>query len=156
MKINLIGMILANCGERAFDGALVDSHGREMKAADSLRAMILEYARVWNGQESSFVALHHSNANPPGGACTTCGSDCNERDELTKAERAIEQLSKDAARYRWLRDEEHDWIDAKIVSLYQGPNYGREAGEDLDAIIDNEMAPKNYNLDASGLGVNKP
>lgn len=89
MKINLIGMILNNCGERAFDGALVDDHGTELKAANSLHAMILEYARVWNGQESSFVALHHSNANPPVGPCTTCGGASNgrDRDQLIQAER---------------------------------------------------------------------
>ncbi len=34
----------------------------------------------------------------PARTCPTCGSDCNERDELIKAEREIERLRKDAAR----------------------------------------------------------
>lgn len=55
MKINLIGMILNNCGRRAFDGAILDDNGKPMSAADSLHTMILEYAKVIHGGESSLV-----------------------------------------------------------------------------------------------------
>lgn len=40
--------------------------------------------------------------------CPECGSDCNERDELTKAEREIEHLREAV---RWARaDEAHCWV----------------------------------------------
>jgi hypothetical protein len=55
MKINLIGMILNNCGRRCFDGALLDDAGKAMSAADSLHHMILEYAKVVNGGTSNVV-----------------------------------------------------------------------------------------------------
>lgn len=55
MKINLIGMILNNCGRRCFDGALLDDSGKPMAAADSLHNMILEYAKVANGGTSDVV-----------------------------------------------------------------------------------------------------
>lgn len=55
MKINLIGMILNNCGRRCFDGALLDDSGKPMSAADSLHNMILEYAKVVNGGTSDVV-----------------------------------------------------------------------------------------------------
>jgi hypothetical protein len=55
MKINLIGMILNNCGRRCFDGALLDDAGKPMSAADSLHNMILEYAKVANGGTSDVV-----------------------------------------------------------------------------------------------------
>lgn len=57
MKINLIGMILNNCGRRAFDGALLDDNGKPMPAADSLHALIMEYARVANGGQSDLVVM---------------------------------------------------------------------------------------------------
>ena len=56
MKINLIGMILNNCGRRCFDGAILDDNGKPMAAADSLHHMILEYAKVVNGGTSNVVA----------------------------------------------------------------------------------------------------
>ena len=40
---------------------------------------------------------------PGAEACPTCGSDCNERDEMTKAEREIERL-RGALRYQDARD----------------------------------------------------
>lgn len=55
MKINLIGMILNNCGRRAFDGALLDDSGKPMSPADSLHCMIMEYAKVINGGSSNVV-----------------------------------------------------------------------------------------------------
>lgn len=55
MKINLIGMILNNCGRRSFEGAILNDDGTPMTAADSLHAMIMEYAKVINGGESSIV-----------------------------------------------------------------------------------------------------
>lgn len=57
MKINLIGMILTNAGERCFDGALLDDNGTPMPAADSLHHMIMEYAKVINGGVSDVVAV---------------------------------------------------------------------------------------------------
>jgi len=55
MKINLIGMILNNCGRRCFDGALLNDSGKPMPAADSLHALIMEYAKVINGGTSDLV-----------------------------------------------------------------------------------------------------
>lgn len=55
MKINLIGMILNNAGRRCFDGALLDDDGKPMPAADSLHALIMEYAKVANGGTSDVV-----------------------------------------------------------------------------------------------------
>ena len=55
MKINLIGMILNNCGRRSFEGALLDDAGKPMSAADSLHNMILEYAKVASGGTSDVV-----------------------------------------------------------------------------------------------------
>ena len=55
MKINLIGMILNNCGRRSFDGAILDDNGKPMPAADSLHHMIMEYAKVVNGGTSDIV-----------------------------------------------------------------------------------------------------
>lgn len=55
MKINLIGMILNNCGRSCFDGALLDDNGKPMPAADSLHHMIMEYAKAFNGGTSDVV-----------------------------------------------------------------------------------------------------
>lgn len=55
VKINLIGMILNNCGRRAFDGAILDDNGRPMPAADSLHCLIMEYAKVFSGGTSDVV-----------------------------------------------------------------------------------------------------
>lgn len=55
MKINLIGMILNNCGRHCFDGALFDDSGKPMSAADSLHNMILEYAKLVSGGTSDVV-----------------------------------------------------------------------------------------------------
>lgn len=57
MKINLIGMILNNCGRRSFDGAILDDNGKPMPAADSLHHMIMEYAKVFNGGTSDVVTI---------------------------------------------------------------------------------------------------
>lgn len=57
MKIDLIGMILNNAGRRCFDGAILDDNGNPMDAAHSLDAMIMEYAKVRSGGESSVVAV---------------------------------------------------------------------------------------------------
>lgn len=55
MKINLIGMILNNCGRRCFEGALLNDDGTEMAAADSLHTLIMEYAKLINGGTSDVV-----------------------------------------------------------------------------------------------------
>lgn len=57
MKINVIGMILNNCGRRCFDGAVLDDSGKPMPAANSLDALIMEYAKVRSGGESSLAVL---------------------------------------------------------------------------------------------------
>jgi hypothetical protein len=57
MKIDLIGMILNNAGRRCFDGAIIDDNGKQLDAAHSLDYMIMEYAKVRNGGESSTVAV---------------------------------------------------------------------------------------------------
>jgi len=55
MKINLIGMILNNCGRHCFDGVVDDDAGKPMSAADALHHMILEYVKVSNGGTSDIV-----------------------------------------------------------------------------------------------------
>lgn len=57
MKIDLIGMILNNCKKGAFHGALLKEDGTEMSEVESLDTMIMEYAKVKNGEESSCVAV---------------------------------------------------------------------------------------------------
>lgn len=57
MKIDLIGMILNNAGRRCFDGAIIDDEGKQLDAAHSLDYMIMEYAKVRNGGESSTVVV---------------------------------------------------------------------------------------------------
>jgi len=57
MKIDLIGMILNNAGRRCFDGAIIDDDGKPLDAANSLDYMIMEYAKVKNGGESSTVCV---------------------------------------------------------------------------------------------------
>lgn len=67
MKINLIGMILNNAGRNCFDGAIIDDNGKELDAEQSLDFMIMEYAKVKNGGESSTVAVSkHLMPNEPG------------------------------------------------------------------------------------------
>ena len=60
----------------------------------------------------------------------------------------VESLKKDAARYRWLRDESIDpgsVIDKKIGHSYVGdyPIYEYRAGQELDDAIDAEMIEVN-------------
>lgn len=55
MKINVIGMILNNAGRHRFEGAILDDNGKPMSAANSLHAMIMEYAKVINGGQSDIV-----------------------------------------------------------------------------------------------------
>ena len=57
MKINLIGMILNNAGRKCFDGAMIDDNGTPLDAVKSLDHMIMEYAKVRNGGESSVVTV---------------------------------------------------------------------------------------------------
>lgn len=57
MKINLIGMILNNRGRKCFDGTIIADDGKPLNAANSLHAMILDYAKVWNGGTSEIVTL---------------------------------------------------------------------------------------------------
>jgi hypothetical protein len=55
MKVNLIGLILNTAGHRWFDGLVADDGGRLLPAADSLHALIMEYAKVVNGGKSDLV-----------------------------------------------------------------------------------------------------
>ena len=55
MKINLIGMILNNCGRKAFDQAIIGDDKKPLSAADSLHVMIIEYAKAFNGGKSDVV-----------------------------------------------------------------------------------------------------
>jgi hypothetical protein len=76
MKINLIGMILNNCGRRCFDGAIIDDSGQKLDAAHSLDYMILEYAKFRLGGESSTVTLSREVTNTdryPLPRCNQCG-----------------------------------------------------------------------------------
>jgi hypothetical protein len=57
MKINLIGMILAHSQRRHFDGIITGDNGEYLDAAESLDYMIMEYAKVRNGGESSTVTV---------------------------------------------------------------------------------------------------
>lgn len=57
MKINLIGMILNNCGRKAFDQAILWDDKKPLSAADSLHVMIMEYAKAFNGGKSDVVAI---------------------------------------------------------------------------------------------------
>lgn len=68
MKINLIGMILNNCGRRCFDGAILDDSGKPLPAADSLHFMIMEYAKVSNGGTSDVVTVSREVGGAKGGA----------------------------------------------------------------------------------------
>jgi hypothetical protein len=60
VKIDLIGMILNRAGRRHFDGVITDDNGKELDAVHSLDFMIMEYAKVRNGGESSSVAIPNS------------------------------------------------------------------------------------------------
>ena len=77
MKINLIGMILNNCGRRSFDGAILDDNGKPMPAADSLHHMIMEYAKVVNGGQSDIVTTSREVLTPyiPKVPCPVCGAE---------------------------------------------------------------------------------
>lgn len=57
MKIDLIGMILNHAGSEPFDGIIIDDDGRELDAANSLDAMIMEYAKVRGGGQSDVVVV---------------------------------------------------------------------------------------------------
>ena len=57
MKIDLIGMILNNAGRHCFEGVIIEDNGKELDAAHSLDYMIMEYAKVRNGGESSTVRV---------------------------------------------------------------------------------------------------
>jgi hypothetical protein len=50
----------------------------------------------------------------------------------------IEALRKDAARYRWLRDEKSNLGDHRnrIITPYPDLDFDRLSGEDLDAAVD--------------------
>jgi hypothetical protein len=57
VKVNVIGMILNNAGRRSFEGSVLDDAGKPMSAANSLDALIMEYAKVRHGGESSLAVL---------------------------------------------------------------------------------------------------
>lgn len=60
MKIDLIGMVLNNVDRGLFDGLIIDDDGRELDAAQSLDALIMEYAKVKNGGTSDLVVVPRS------------------------------------------------------------------------------------------------
>ena len=81
MKVNLIGMILNNVGRQWFDGLVVDDDGRSMPAADSLHALIMEYAKVVNGGTSELVVASAEVLTPPSTAEPPEVVDANPRTE---------------------------------------------------------------------------
>jgi hypothetical protein len=60
MKIDLIGMILSYAGREPFDGVIINDDGKELDAAHSLDAMIMEYAKVRSGGQSDIVIVNKS------------------------------------------------------------------------------------------------
>ena len=84
------------------------------------------------------------------GVCDSCSAyefNCAKH-EIEKLKNENESLKKDAARYRWLRDESIDpgsVIDKKIGHSYVGdyPIYEYRAGQELDDAIDAEMIEVN-------------
>jgi len=56
MKIDLIGMILNTAGRRHFDG-LISNDGKPLDAIACLDYMIMEYAKVRKGGESSTIVV---------------------------------------------------------------------------------------------------
>lgn len=81
--------------------------------------------------------------------CKVANSCVNaEKKESKRIRDENESLKKDAARYRWLRDESIDpgsVIDKKIGHSYVGdyPIYEYRAGQELDDAIDAEMIEVN-------------
>jgi hypothetical protein len=57
MKINLINMVIQLSRRGAFDGLLVDDKGSSVDAVSALDELIMEYAKVRNGGESSLVVV---------------------------------------------------------------------------------------------------
>jgi hypothetical protein len=106
MKVNLIGMILNNAGRQCFDGFVVDDHGKLLPAADSLHALIMEYAKVVNGGTSALVVPSSEVLTSPGTAesveCVdakpqtadqnTCDHDRLQWDWLSLVEQLMTQL----------------------------------------------------------------
>ena len=62
-------------------------------------------------------------------------------DEMPTYDWKIEQLKKDAARYRWLRDERSVTID----TMLHGNGCRARSADELDAAIDERMKTPNYN-----------
>lgn len=60
MKIDLIGMILNHAGRQPFEGVIIDDDGKELDAAHSLDAMIMEYAKARSGGQSDVVIVNRS------------------------------------------------------------------------------------------------
>lgn len=79
MKVNLIGMILNNAGRQCFDGFVVDDDGKLLPAADSLHALIMEYAKVVNGGTSGMVVASSEMLMSPGTAESAEGVDARPR-----------------------------------------------------------------------------
>ncbi len=50
-----------------------------------------------DGAKNGYQATPNAALEQQGDTCPTCGSECNERDELTKAEREIERLRAEVA-----------------------------------------------------------
>ena len=66
--------------------------------------------------KNGYQATPNATLEQQGDTCPTCGSECNERDELTKAEREIERLRAevealraDAERWRYINKRNGEW-----------------------------------------------
>jgi hypothetical protein len=70
-------MILNNAGRRCFDGAILDDSGKPLDAAHSLDYMMLEYAKVRRGGESSTVAISREVIEPTSYPLPRC-DDCEQ------------------------------------------------------------------------------
>ena len=62
-----------------------------------------------DGAKNGYQATPNATLEQQVDTCPTCGSECNERDELTKAEREIERLR---AEVDALRENNHGWLRA--------------------------------------------
>lgn len=103
MKIDLIGMILNNAGRRCFDGAIIDTKtGKALDAAHSLDHMIMEYAKVRNGGESSTVVVSRvflpAPIEPPQPKENQMENQADMLIKISNLETAIELLPDDADR----------------------------------------------------------
>ncbi len=65
--------------------------------------------------KNGYQATPNAALEQQGDTCPTCGSECNERDELTKAEREIERLR---AEVEVLRADAERWEHARSIACF--------------------------------------